>query len=79
MSHAKSDLQHPIGYDKGEQHVGKPKVDKQEEQTLPPQAGTHGQPDSHISGQTGPEIMGGSASTRVTGQSVDEQLKKPLV
>jgi hypothetical protein len=53
----------------------------------------HGQPDSHISGQGGPEILGGkfcnylcinsffitgSASTRITGQSVDEQLRNPL-
>ncbi len=69
---------------------------------LPPQAGTHGQPGSHISGQTGPEILGGmfsdlidiiwlnlrndslyslfkgSASTRILGQSVDEQLKTEL-
>ena len=83
-----------VGYKSGEQHLGKPKVDSHED-TLAPQAGTHGQPDSHVSGQGGPEIMGGkcsdedrngdasllrigSASTRVLGQSVDEQLKKPL-
>jgi len=85
-----------VGYNPGEQHVGKSKIDSRED-NLPPQAGTHGQPDSHVSGQTGPEIMGGkfyvenyilqkffffsvkgSASTRVIGQSVDEQLKNPL-
>lgn len=84
-----------VGYNPGEQHLGKSKIDSRED-NLPPQAGTHGQPDSHISGQAGPEIMGGqytpfprekkkrilfikgSASTRVTGQSVDEQLKNPL-
>ena len=65
------------------------------ESDLPPQAGTHGQPGSHISGQTGPEILGGksfnsirtishhslckgSASTRILGQSVDEQLRTEL-
>ncbi|CAF1062309.1 unnamed protein product [Rotaria sordida] len=77
MSNKKTDLHHPVGYDDGEQHVGKSKVDPREDK-LPPQAGTHGQPDSHISGQSGAEILGGSASTRVTGQSVDEQLKFPL-
>ncbi|CAF1168423.1 unnamed protein product [Adineta steineri] len=66
-----------IGYNAGEQHLGKPKVDCHEN-NLPPQAGTHGQPESHISGQGGPEILGGSASTRITGQSVEEQLKNPL-
>jgi hypothetical protein len=29
---------------------------------LSPQAGTHGQPGSHISGQMGPEILGGMFS-----------------
>ncbi len=86
-----------VGYNPGEQHLGKSKIDSQED-TLPPQAGTHGQSDSHVSGQGGPEIMGGtyenqrilcenslslfilqgSASTRITGQSVEEQLKNPL-
>ena len=85
-----------VGYKSGEQHLGKPKVSSHEE-SVSPQAGLGGQPDSHVSGQGGPEIMGGkswmtiridyferfriligSASTRVLGQSVDEQLKKPL-
>jgi hypothetical protein len=77
MSNQKTDVNHPIGYNPGEQHLGKSKIDSRED-NLPPQAGTHGQPDSHISGQGGPEILGGSASTRVIGQSVDEQLKNPL-
>jgi hypothetical protein len=47
-----------VGYNPGEQHLGKSKVDCQED-NLSPQAGTHGQPDSHISGQGGPEILGG--------------------
>ncbi len=47
-----------VGYASGEQHLGKSKVSCHED-ALPPQAGTHGQPDSHISGQGGPEIMGG--------------------
>ena len=85
-----------VGYNPGEQHLGKSKVDSHED-GLAPQAGTHGQSSSHISGQTGPEILGGkfyfleqeklhtrifvfkgSASARVVGQSVDEQLKNPL-
>ena len=74
MSDKKGDLTHPgryfslsllsalslpiVGYNPGEQHLGKAKIDSQED-TLPPQAGTHGQPESHVSGQGGPEIMGG--------------------
>lgn len=74
MSSKKGDLTHPgrylsiclfdlhrfllVGYNAGEQHLGKSKIDSRED-NLPPQAGTHGQPDSHISGQAGPEIMGG--------------------
>ncbi|UJR09275.1 hypothetical protein I4U23_013520 [Adineta vaga] len=77
MSDKKPDLTHPVGYNPGQQHLGKSKIDSHED-GLPPQAGTHGQPDSHIGGQSGPEILGGSASTRVVGQSVDEQLKNPL-
>lgn len=83
-----------MGYNQGEQHIGKSKIDHHED-NLPPQAGTRGQPESHIGGQTGPEILGGNnskwhfldiflilisgtASTRITGQSVDEQLQNPL-
>ena len=47
-----------VGYKAGEQHLGKSTGDSSKS-NLPPQAGTHGQPDSHISGQGGPEIMGG--------------------
>jgi hypothetical protein len=47
-----------VGYNPGEQHLGKSKVGCHEN-NLGPQAGLHGQPDSHISGQGGPEVMGG--------------------
>jgi len=47
-----------VGYNNGEQHLSKSKVNSSESD-LPPQVGTHGQPDGHISGQHGPEIMGG--------------------
>lgn len=81
-----------VGYNSGEQHLGKSHVDSHQSSTQP-QAGLHGQPDSHVSGQSGPEMLGGlflmkeiqwisfrlgSASTRVLGQSVDEQLHSSL-
>jgi len=47
-----------VGYNPGEQHLGKSEISSSESD-LPPQAGTHGQPDSHIAGQQGPEILGG--------------------
>lgn len=47
-----------VGYKAGEQHISK-SGGNSSKSDLPPQAGTHGQPDSHISGQGGPEIMGG--------------------
>ncbi len=47
-----------VGYNTGEQHLDKSKVSPSEND-LPPQAGTHGQPGSHIAGQKGPEILGG--------------------
>jgi len=77
MSNKKADLDHPVGYNPGEQHLGKSEINSSKSD-LPPQAGTHGQPDSHIAGQKGPEILGGSASTRILGQSVDEQLRTEL-
>ncbi|CAF0986156.1 unnamed protein product [Rotaria sp. Silwood1] len=77
MENKPTDLYHTVGYDRGEQHVDKSKVDSREE-TSAPQAGMHGQPESHISGQGGAEVLGGTASTRITGQSVDEQLTTQL-
>jgi len=77
MSSHKSDVEHRVGYNSGEQHLGKSHVDSHQSSTQP-QAGLHGQPDSHISGQSGPEMLGGSASTRVLGQSVNEQLHSSL-
>ncbi|CAF0983239.1 unnamed protein product [Adineta steineri] len=79
MPHKKpsADLYHPIGYGDNEQHLGKTKVVENKE-TTGPQAGLGGEKGSKICGQAGPELLGGSASTRILGQSVDEQLKKPL-
>ncbi len=50
-----------VGYNAGEQHLGKSNAGSSGSD-LPPQAGTHGQPGSHISGQKGPEILGGKFS-----------------
>ncbi|CAF0995970.1 unnamed protein product [Adineta steineri] len=77
MSNNKTDVVHPIGYKTGEQQIDKSDTNSSGS-NLPPQAGTYGQPDSHISGQGGPEILGGSASTRILGQSVDAQLNTML-
>ncbi|CAF0832599.1 unnamed protein product [Rotaria sordida] len=79
MPHKKlpSDVEHKIGYAENEQHIGKPKVTENKE-VAGPQAGLDGEKGSKICGQGGPEILGGSASTRVLGQSVDEQLKTSL-
>jgi len=77
MSNKEADVVDSVGYSAGEQHFGKSK-DGSSGSDLPPQAGTHGEPDSRISGQKGPEVLGGSASTRVLGQSVDQQLKTEL-
>ncbi|CAF0804056.1 unnamed protein product [Rotaria sp. Silwood1] len=79
MPHKKlpNDVHHRIGYAENEQHLGKPKVTKNKE-VAGPQAGLGGEEGSKICGQGGPELLGGSASTRILGQSVDEQLKTPL-
>lgn len=52
-----------VGYSSGEQHLGKPHVDAHES-SQQPQAGLHGQPESHVSGQGGPELLGGSWSNQ---------------
>ncbi|UJR36889.1 hypothetical protein I4U23_029602 [Adineta vaga] len=79
MPHKKpvSDTYHPIGYGENEQHLGKEKKPGNKE-VDGPQAGIGGEEGSRICGQAGPELLGGSASTRILGQSVDEQLAKPL-
>ncbi len=50
-----------VGYNPGEQHLGKSNVSSSGSE-LPPQAGIHGEPGSHIAGQRGPEILGGKFS-----------------
>lgn len=76
MSNGKTDLNNRIGYNTDEQHVGEQGNSSKNDHG--PHAGRHGEPDSHIAGQSGPEILGGTASTRILGQSVDEQLHSQL-
>jgi len=60
MPHKKqpTDIYHPIGYGKNEQHLGKSKIHENREITGP-QAGLGGEEGSRICGQAGPELLGG--------------------
>ena len=60
MPHKKpaADIEHPIGYGKDEQHVGKAKITDHREVTGP-QAGLGGEKGSQVCGQAGPELLGG--------------------
>ncbi|CAF0810466.1 unnamed protein product [Adineta ricciae] len=79
MPHKKpvTDTYHPIGYEENQQHLGQREKPKDKE-VEGPQAGLGGEKGSKICGQAGPELLGGSASTRILGQSIDEQLTKTL-
>ncbi|CAF1464588.1 unnamed protein product [Didymodactylos carnosus] len=72
MSKKASDIQHPIGYADGQIHLGKDHV--KEADASNGSKVDHG--GSKIPGQGGPEILGGSSSQRITGQSIEQQLKE---
>ncbi|CAF0971556.1 unnamed protein product [Didymodactylos carnosus] len=72
----KTDVEHKVGYGSGEVHVGKEDASTNEKERRP-EAGEKGEEESHISGQGGREILGGTSSTRVLGESVSQQLNNP--